>query len=168
MAYSTGKTSALQTAIKAGVDIALAEYAAELATGAPTQDILFRVHQIADELKVELFAQVDEDNQSTSAASGSAGFRGTARADSPVSGEDAKSLVLNFGAFRGMTIGDVLLMTADETKAYTGGKYLRTGLDYIKWMATNKDPKGAFAAKRAKVALDEFNAQSADLAKLAK
>lgn len=168
MAYSVGKTSALQTAVKAGVDIALAEYAAAVAAGGPTPSILDRVNEVKDMLKVELFAQVDEDNKAVvSTSGGSYGAGGQRQAGGPVTLDDAKGMVLNFGAFKGMTLGDVLVMTKEEATAYTGGKYSRSGLDYVKWMSTNKDPKGAHSAARAKVVLDDFNRTSADLAKLA-
>lgn len=161
MAYSIGKTSALQTAIKAGVDIAIAEYSAGHLQGS----IMDRVHAVADELKVELFAQADEDNAASSSAprtgGGTAGFKGT------ISLEDSRDMVLNFGAFKGMTLGDVVVMTADEAIAYTNGKYTRPGLEWVKWCSSNRDPKGAFAAARAKVMLDDFNRQTADLSKLA-
>ncbi len=52
MAYSIGKTSALQTAIKAGVDIAVAEYSVDASI-----DILARVNEVKDALVVELFAR---------------------------------------------------------------------------------------------------------------
>lgn len=160
MAYSVGKTSALQTAIKAGVDIALAEYAA----GALNGPIMDRVQEIASELKVDLFAQVDQDNAGVATARPSGS--GTA-SGGPVSTQDAKDMVLNFGAFKGMTLGDVAAMTRDEAMAYTSGTYKKSGLDYVKWMATNKDPKGAFSAARAQVVLADFNATTTDLNKLA-
>lgn len=163
MAYSIGKTSALQTAIKAGVDIALAEYAA----GALTGPIMDRVQEIANELKGELFAQVDDDNAGSAGGSTYRAPSGGNSRGGAVTVEDAKTMVLNFGWAKGLTIGDVLVMSKDEAAAYSGGKYARTGLDYVKWMSTNKDPKGAFASARAKVALDDFNAQTRDLTKLA-
>lgn len=163
MAYSTGKTSALQTAIKAGVDIALAEFQANGSVG----DIMQRVHEVADELKVELFAQVDEDNKAT-ASSGGGGGGGFGRTGGQgITVQDAKDMVLNFGAFKGMTLGDVVTMTADEATAYTNGKYTRAGLEWVKWCSSNRDPKGAFAAARAKALLDDFNRTTASLTKLA-
>lgn len=166
MAYSIGKTSALQTAIKAGVDIAIAEFNAAVAQGIPTPDIMSRVQAVADNLKVELFAQADEDNAVSASSSGaprSGGFKGT----TGITLEDARDMVLNFGAFKGMTLGDVVTMTADEAIAYTNGKYTRPGLEWVKWCSSNRDPKGAFAAARAKLMLDDFNRQTADLSKLA-
>jgi len=163
MAYSIGKTSALQTAIKAGVDIAIAEYNAG-AMG-PGDTIMARVHEIADELKVELFAQADADNAGASSGGGGGGF-GRAGATG-ITVQDAKDMVLNFGAFKGMTLGDVVTMTKDEATAYTNGKYDRPGLEWVKWCASNRDPKGAFASARAKALLDDFNRTTASLSKLA-
>lgn len=160
MAYSVGKTSALQTALKAGVDIALAELAAGIIAG---DQVMVRVHEVADELKVELFAQADADN-AVIASSPAPRSGGSNRVSSgPVSVADAKGLVLNFGWAKGLTIGDVLVMDKADTAAYSNGKYSRSGFDYITWMSTNKDPKGAFAAARAKVALDDYRSTTAGL-----
>jgi hypothetical protein len=166
MAYSIGKTSALQTALKAGVDIAIAEFNAAVAQGAPLPSILDRVHEVADELKVELFAQADADNV-TIASNPSPRSGGGSGSNGPVTLADAKGMVLNFGWAKGMTIGDVLVMSKDEANNYSGGKYKRSGLDYLRWMSQNKDPKGAFAAARAAVVVAEADRTDADLKKLA-
>lgn len=166
MAYSTGKTSALQTAIKAAVDIAIAEFNAEAEAGHLLPDILKRVQEVKDTLTPELFAQVDEDNAASSAPARTSS-RPAASNAAGITAQDAKDMVLNFGAFKGMSLGDVIVMTKDEASAYTSGKYERPGLEYVKWMSTNRDPKGAFAAARAKVILADFNQQTADLSKLA-
>ena len=164
MAYSIGKTSALQTAIKAGVDIAVAEFAAD-----PTINIMARVHEVADELKVELFAQADADNAAiaaTPSGSNNRGFNPRA-ASGPVSLDEAKSMVLNFGWAKGMTLGDVLVMNEKDCQNFSGGKYKRSGIDYLRWMSQNKDPKGAFAAARAAVVIADADATDQDLKKLA-
>ena len=162
MAYSIGKTSALQTAIKAGVDIAVAE----LAAGILTTDVMVRVHEVADELKVELFAQADEDVKSSGGSGG--GFnRSGGASQGPVTLDDAKGMVLNFGWAKGLTLADVAQMTVDETKAYTAGAYKRSGIDYLRWMQSNKDPKGAHAAARAKLVVADYDATGAALTKLA-
>lgn len=162
MAYQSNKTSALQTAIKAAVDLAVAEVNAGFITD---QDaILVRVGVLKDSFAAELYAQVDQDNlTNTNTPGGTAsrvggGFSGGA--------DEARNMVLNFGAFKGMTLGDVLVMSGDEVKAYTTGKRTTPGIDYLKWLAANKDPKANFAATRAKVVLDDFNATSANLGAL--
>lgn len=169
MAYSIGKTSALQTALKAGVDVAIAEFNANVASGSgvPTDfDIMARVHEVADELKVELFAQADEDNAATASSGGGGRVYGTL-SPAGITVTDARDMVLNFGAFKGMTLGDVVTMTSQEAAAYTKGKYDRPGVEWVKWCSTNRDPKGAFASARAKVLMDNFQQQTADLTKLA-
>lgn len=163
MAYSIGKTSALQTAIKAGVDIAVAE----LAAGILTVNVMDRVHEVANELKVELFAQADEDIKASGSPSGGGFNNGGGASRGPVTPADAKSMVLNFGWAKGLTLADVAQMTKDETLAYTGGAYKRSGIDYLRWMSQNKDPKGAHAAARAALVVKDFDSTSADLAKLA-
>lgn len=155
MAYTSNKTSALQTAIKAAVDLAVAEVNAGFITD---QDaILVRVGVLKDSFAAELYAQVDEDNKGTTGSTAPAGRGFSGGTD------EARNMVLNFGAFKGMTLGDVLVMSGDEVKAYTTGKRTTPGIDYLKWLAANKDPKANFAATRAKAVLDDFNATSANL-----
>lgn len=160
MAYQSSKTSALQTAIKAAVDLAVAEVNAGFIND---QDaIVGRVGVLKDAFAAELYAQVDADNAAASSAApgsnASRSFHGGA--------DEARDMVLNFGAFKGMTLGNVLTMTGDEVKAYTTGKRTTPGIDYLKWLSANKDPKANFAATRAKVVLDDFNATSANLGAL--
>ena len=154
MAFTVGKTSALQTAVKAAVDIAVAEFNAAAQQGTPLPSILDRVVEIRDFLAPDLFAQVDADNAATAASGGSSGgrsnFAGKAT-NAVVSEQDARDMVLNFGAFRGLTLGDVAAMSKDEVHSYTSGKMKSDGLSYLTWLANNNDPKAAFAAKRAKV-----------------
>lgn len=177
MAYTSGKTSALQTAIKAGVDIAIAEYTAAAANGNPTINIMARVNEVKDELKAELFAEVERDNAAIAASPapqrsfGGGGNTGAAGSRGPVDLAEANGMVLNFGAFKGLTIGDVLNMSASDAKAYTSGNdkpYTKPGHEWVKWCSENKDPKGAFASARAKVAYAAWKATDADLAELAR
>ena len=164
MAYTTGKTSALQTAIKAAVDIALAEFNAAVAAGAPTPSIMDRVVELRDQLKVDLFEQVDEDNAVVAAQPQSCvppqDLRGWGRGRKP-SGpaptlEEAKVAVLNFGMFKGMTFESVCAMTSDEVKAYTNGKRDGGGVKYIQWLAGSTKPEQAWARARAKLVLDDW------------
>ncbi len=160
MAYSIGKTSALQTAVKAGVDIALAELQAGILT--THDDVMARFGEVKEELKVELLAQVEDDiiqagvQQSAPRSSGG-GTGGGTPSGAPFTLDDAKNLVLNFGAFKGLTLGDVITMSAQDAQAYSGGSYKRSGLDWVKWCASNKDPKGKFASERAALVLADYN-----------
>lgn len=166
MAYQSNKTSALQTALKAAVDLAVAEVNAGFIT---EQDaILVRVGVLKDSFAAELYARVDEDNASAPVSSFGGGGGSESRGAFNGSANEAYDMVLNFGAFKGMTLRNVLVMTADEVKAYTTGKRTTPGLEYLKWLAANKDPKANFAAVRAKVVLDDFNATSANLGALTK
>ncbi len=160
MAYSVGKTSALQTAIKAGVDIAIAEFNAAVAAGDPVPSMLDRVNEVKDMLVVELFAQVDDDN----AAIGGGSSKPT---QGPATLEDAKTMVVTFGMYKGLTLGDVLLMSREEAVSYTNGKAKGPGIEYVKWLAANTDPKNAHVTARAKLLLDNYNQQSRDLGSLA-
>ena len=170
MAYSTGKTSALQTAIKAGTDIAIALFNAASPAEQKKFDVIAKVHELADDLKLELFAQVDADNAKTATSTPfttQKDWDGPRKSGGNITLEDAKGLVLNFGAFKGLTIGDVITMSATEASAYTAGKYTRPGFDYVKWMSGNKDPKAAFSQARASIVFDNFNQTTKTLTELA-
>jgi hypothetical protein len=168
VAYSVGKTSALQTAIKAAVDITLAELSAGIILDPVTHEaIMARVNEVKDSLTPELFAQVDEDN-GTFAASGGSGKSVPTPSGPIISLEEAKQMVLNFGMFKGMTLENIAAMTGDEVKAYTNGKRDSAGISYVKWVAGNTDPKAKFAADRAKLVLADYEATGAALAALAR
>ncbi|MEM2973347.1 MAG: hypothetical protein QXS50_04275 [Candidatus Caldarchaeum sp.] len=154
MAYRVSKTSALQTAIKAAVDIAIAELNAGLVNN--HDEVMALVDSLKQQFTDELYPMVEEDNalQAASDAAASRSTGGSSRP--PVSLQDALNTVLNFGAFKGLTLGDVANMDATETATYTQGKYSKSGVEWLKWAAGNKDPKAAFIRVRAQKVLDSL------------
>lgn len=72
-----------------------------------------------------------------------------------VSLDDALDLELNFGSFKGETLGFVLGLSADACDAdYAYGDRERDGRDYISWLAGGSN-KNEFVQKRARVIADE-------------
>jgi hypothetical protein len=70
---------------------------------------------------------------------------------STITVEDAMSLVMNSGVFEGETLEDISGFTAeyaDENYGYGDGE--RSGLDYISWLASEKN-KNDFTRARAEV-----------------
>ena len=171
MAYTTGKTSALQTATKAGVDIALAELAAGIIDPPTHEAIMARVQEVKDSLTPELFSMVDADNALAAAQPQQKSYPskggGSPKAAGAPTLEEAKSAVLNFGMFKGMTMESVCAMTSDEVKAYTNGKRDGGGVKYIQWLAGSQKPEQAWAQARAKLVLDDWQAVGNTLAVLA-
>lgn len=168
MAYVTGKTNVLQSAIKAAAELTSAEVAAGI-TGPSQEEVQARFNQLRGPLFEELAAQVDADNalfaanDSGSSKGGgskrSSGGKGSAGGGEPTL-DEAKDMVLNFGAFKTVTLGEVLGLTAEQAADYGYGEGDKDGRAYITWLANNKDPKAGFAAKRAKVIIDALRAES--------
>lgn len=53
--------------------------------------------------------------------------------------EDSRTLELNFGAFEGVKLGDLLDISAEEADAdYAYGDGERSGRDYLAWLASDK------------------------------
>lgn len=154
MAYATSKTSAMQTALKAAVDIAAAELGAGLIATQP--DVNARIDVLRNDFfgVLEPLVQEDQAKESSRPARSGGGLQ-SGGAGAPFSIDDAKTTVLNFGAFKGLTLGEVVNLSEDEAKAYSGGRYQRSGMQWLKWAAGSKEPKMAFVAKRAAVLVTE-------------
>lgn len=165
MAFSTGKTSALQTAVKAAVDLAIAELNAGFIGDRAELDEA--VAKRTGDFTAILFPQVEEDN-ATYASSGG-GYSGGSSHSAGASNrslptvDEAKNMVLNFGAFKGLTLGQVVGMTADEVKKYTGGKQKSEGRSYVEWMTRQTDPKAQYSSARAIVVLADYDSTTAGL-----
>ena len=72
-----------------------------------------------------------------------------------ISLDDALGMELNFGAFEGETLGDVLKLTADEAEDdYGYGDGERDGTDYISWLASDKN-QNEYVQRRARIIADE-------------
>lgn len=155
MAYRVSKTSALQTAVKASVDIAIAELNAGLITS--HDELLERQDELKVGFQSELYDEVDRDNAAIDldAITGTSSRGGGGQNNrKPLSAAEAANTTVNFGKFKGLTFGQVYHMDDQETAAYTSGGYTKSGQDYLRWCAANKDPKAKFAANAAQQVLD--------------
>lgn len=105
-----------------------------------------------------LFASVENQTDSVSSVSSVRSFKtggGKSASNGKVSLDDAMSLQLNFGAFgnregTGLTLGQVLALSADEADKYGYGDGERDGRDYITWLAGDRN-KNRFVQARAAV-----------------
>lgn len=150
MAYQVSKTSALQTAIKGSVDIAVAFLNAGIISTRDEFDNVLGDYQ--DAFTAALYPMVDADNANMGSNGGAGGGR-----QSGFTPQEAADTVLNFGAFQGLTLGQVYHLTASEAQAYStsvGKAYNKSGVDWLRWAAANKDAKAQFIAKRAQAVLD--------------
>lgn len=154
MAYGPSKTSALQTAVNAAVTLVAAEVGAGLIPD--QQAAMARYDEVKDKLRDELFAQVDAEVSSSPPRQS---FGTQQRSSKPFSVEDARGTVLNFGAFKGLTLGDVEKLTAEEAEGYgykdKDGKG-KPGIQWIRWAAGNTEPKAAFIRARAQAIVDDL------------
>lgn len=163
MAYQVSKTSALQTAIKAGVDIAVAELNAGIIS--THDELLARVREMEAEFVSALYPLVEADNANMAAQpapsyaskpSGGGGASGGGGSNGSFSPSDAATTVLTFGAFKGLTIEQVFALSPAEATTYSqsvGKDYKRAGKEWLKWASENDDPKAAFIKVRAEAFL---------------
>ncbi len=69
--------------------------------------------------------------------------------------DDALTMTLNYGAFEGETLADVLKLSADDCDDdYGYGDGERDGRDYIAWLASDRN-KNDFVQRRARIIADE-------------
>jgi hypothetical protein len=72
-----------------------------------------------------------------------------------ISLDDALGMELNFGAFEGETLGDVLKLNSDECDSdYSYGDGEREGTDYISWLASDKN-QNEYVQRRARIIADD-------------
>ncbi|MES2156008.1 MAG: hypothetical protein V4510_12820 [bacterium] len=167
MAFQKDKTTAAQTAGNVAGNVA----AAALTAGKLDVDSAAEfVVDVFEALFTKLAPIVDADNANFLAQEGAAPASKTAksggersysktrssktRGNSSVSLDDALGMELNFGAFGGETMGNVLALSADDAdEQYGYGDGERSGRDYITWLATDKN-KNDYVRTRARVIAD--------------
>jgi hypothetical protein len=157
MAYSISETSAMQTAVKAASDIVVALVNTAQLEAEHIKDTLDEYVQFV--YTTFLVPALERDRQAapdTTATRPFGGRRDGGRQQETVTPDDAENTVINFGAFKGLTLGAVSRMTANEAREYTDGKYTRTGQSYLKWLLNDTEPARAFIRARAKVVLDNM------------
>lgn len=146
MAYKQLKTTVAQTAANAAASIVAAKVEAD-----PGIDIITHFDDVFDAIFGKLSPIVDEDNALLDAereadesapkaekpkrerktgnggrSNGSAKFRGTLK--------DANKLALKYGAFEGVTLAELVSMSAEEADSdYDYGDGEKTGADYLAW-----------------------------------
>lgn len=165
--FRKDKTGVAQTAANSASTVVSAlitagivktEAAAKKAFDTHYTNVYAELAQVVDEDN-ELFAKLDaEERKSAPRSTSNGGGQNRGRSSGSggggtVSVDDALATVFNFGAFKDLTIGEVIDMDAEATADYG---YDKGGKAYITWLAKSKD--NAFMAKRAKVVLD--NARS--------
>lgn len=74
--------------------------------------------------------------------------------------QDSLDMVLNFGAFKTLTLSEVLDLDAEGAQEYGYGEGDKTGRQYVEWLAKNTDPKAKYAATRAAVIVESQRAES--------
>jgi hypothetical protein len=159
MAYSISETSAMQTAVKAASDIVVALVNTAQLESEHIKDTMDEYVQfvytsfLAPALERDRQAAPDT-TITTSRPFG--GRRDGGHQKEAITPDDAENTVINFGAFKGLTLGAVSRMTASEAREYTDGKYTRTGQSYLKWLLNDTEPARAFIRARAKVVLDNM------------
>lgn len=167
MAYIKDKTGVRQTATNAAVNLVTAFVGAGfIETQAKALDEFLTIRNgIFDDLA----AVVDQDNAAFAEAEKNAppkkSWGGKPKGGSGGGGkvfkgnaEAAANLELNFGKFKGVTLGNVAAMSADEAAEYGHGEGDKPGLTYVKWLSTNENNK--YAAEAAALVLEARKASS--------
>jgi hypothetical protein len=170
LTFQKDKTGAAQTAANAAATI-VAAYSDNFKS-------FSEVVEAYNDLRAELFSDlaevVDADNKmfrdndsggaakserksssSSSRAKKTSGGGRKGGSSSKVTLDDALDLVLNFGAFEGEKLGDILgydAETCDEDYAYGDGE--RDGKDYISWLASDRN-KNEYVQRRARLIADD-------------
>ena len=160
--YQQGKTGALQTAVNAAATIVAAEISVQLVTISPQG----RFDTLKDAIFAELSKQVDADNAlfkaeaESSPKATSSKYNKTATEVQHSSGSNngaitlqkAQDLVLNFGAFKGMTLQEVWEASASEAADRGYGEGDKTGRKYVTWLTGNE--RNEYVAKHAQGLVD--------------
>jgi hypothetical protein len=171
MAFVKDKTGVGQTAANAAATVVAAFIETRV-----LDDFDSAVKVFADlrhELFEELAAIVDADNEAFAAQGGSdrparKSSGGSAKRTGKTGGrshggggkssitlDDARTIELNFGAFKGVTLEDLLDITVDEAdEEYGYGDGERSGKDYIAWLASDSN-KNKFIQQRARLVADD-------------
>jgi ribosomal protein L12E/L44/L45/RPP1/RPP2 len=163
MAFQKTQVEGFQTATNGAVTLT----AALLSNGLIEQDAVVQtVKSLRDELFGDIADVIAKDNEmlraeAASSPSTTPSNRRSTSADEPkatktFSKEEGAAITLNFGAFKGKSIGDVIAMPASEAGTYGYPKAApgtKPGKSYIEWLANDDEPARSFASNAAKAAL---------------
>lgn len=170
MAFRKDKTGSAQTAANAAAVLvsAFADKFRDLS------EAVEAYHELRTDIFEDLSKVVEADNEVFAAAeasetpkprsgggsktrerkTGGGGKRKGGGGGGSISLDDALNMELNFGAFEGETLGDVLKFSAEECDDdYGYGDGERDGEDYIAWLASDRN-KNDFVQRRARIIAD--------------
>lgn len=149
---ATSKANLKQTAVNAATSLVAAYASAGLVSGVEQARAEFDAE--VDRVFTALVAEYDEAADAPRPRSGGGGGgRSSGGGGSSITVETARDTVLNYGKFAGVKLGVVFDMDGDATSEYGYGEGDKTGRDYVKWLAGNKENQ--FLQRRAKVLLGE-------------
>lgn len=143
MAWGASKTSARQTATNVAGSLA--------AAGFTLEDVKENFEAIRDYIFTDLSTFVDQEAKDAPPARSGGGQRS---GGSNSNSSDPGSIEFRFGAFKGSTIAEVAELSAADADKKTEGRYTKSGVTYLEWVANNKDPKASFMQKQAEAFLD--------------
>lgn len=128
MAYGLSKANLRQTSF----NVAATLVAAEVAAGfhADTASAREAFYGISLEVFSQLVAELAAESESGQAEERP---KASQRPKPKASSTDPRDIVLKYGSFAGLTLGQVLDLSAEEAAEYGYGK---SGRDYIKWLAS--------------------------------
>lgn len=149
MGFRKDQTTAAQTAANvAGVIVSSLVAAGVVKTAAAASKATLEVFQtlFGDETTLQAVVIADnevfaaQDDAAPAKSSGSkTSSKSTSKSNKAISLEDARSMELKSGKFKGVTLGEVYDMSADEAAEYNHRDGER-GRTYITWLATDKNP----------------------------
>lgn len=165
MAFQKDKTGAKQTAINAAATVTAALVSAGVIKSASAA--METMAEVRDSIFEDIAVTVDADNAmfrendtgSTSKSGGRGGNRksgGNSGRGGSISLSDARGTDLKFGAFKGLTLGEVVKMTEDDADEYG---YKGSGKKYIRWLASEQN-ENDYMRRRAQVIIDAARSSS--------
>ena len=158
---ATTPANLMQTAVNVSATLVAAYAQAGLITTIEEADAKFESTRSAT---FELLGEQSNDEPKRSSGGGRPG--GTSGGGNKQGGgkqftaDEARAIDLIFGKFKGVTLGDLENMTGSDCADYGYGDGEKTGVQYLKYLANNDDPKGSFIKKAATAILDERRASS--------
>ncbi len=140
-------------------NVAATLVAAEVQAGLLTADVREAFHALADDVYAKLLKEFEEQNEtSTREVRPTGGATRSAQRSFEDNGLDAAlSVQLNYGAFKGLTLGEVLKMSPQQAAEYGYGDGNKSGRDYIRWLAAPHQ-ENKFLQRRARTIIEAVQA----------
>jgi hypothetical protein len=162
MAYQKTRTEGYQTSTNVAAELTAA-LVAQGAVEATASAVIGTVREIRDALFSDIIVITDADNAmlQAEAAKAPASTSGESRRATSADGngkgshtftkDEGLALSMNFGKFKGMTVGDILNLSASEAEKY--GYTTGPGRTWVEWLAQDEEPKRDYAKRAAVAAL---------------